>query len=137
MNERRPWVALYPSHVPGLLPVSETTALAQFAAQVEERPHAPCIRYLSAEFSFSDIDSESDAFAAGLEESGFRGGDRCGFYLQNVPQFVIALLGTWKAGGIGVPINPMLRERELAFELDDAGCRVVGRQKCVTHAALA
>ena len=34
-------------------------------------------------------------------------------YLQNVPQFVIGLVGTWKAGGIAVSINPMNREREL------------------------
>ena len=34
-------------------------------------------------------------------------------YLQNVPQFVIGLVGTWKAGGVAVSINPMNREREL------------------------
>ena len=41
-------------------------------------------------------------------------------YLQNVPQFAVAMLATWKVGGIVVPVNPMLKERELAFVLRDS-----------------
>ena len=48
-----------------------------------------------------------------------------GLYLQNVPQFVIGLVGTWKAGGIAVNINPMNRERELELLLHDSGARVL------------
>jgi len=125
MIEPRPWLALYPSNVPDALPVPNTNALAQFASQASERPESPCIQYLGSEFSFAEIDSESDSFACGLAHSGFGVGDRCGLYIQNIPQFLIAVLGTWKAGGIAVPISPMLRQRELAFELEDSACRVL------------
>ncbi len=47
------------------------------------------------------------------------------FYLQNVPQFVIAVLAAWKAGGIAVPINPMNRARELALLLGDCTPRAL------------
>lgn len=46
-------------------------------------------------------------------------------YLQNVPQFVLGLVGTWKAGGIAVSINPMNRERELELLLRDSGSSVL------------
>ena len=46
-------------------------------------------------------------------------------YLQNVPQFVIGLVATWKAGGIAVPVNPMYRARELDAVLRDSGARVL------------
>ena len=46
-------------------------------------------------------------------------------YLQNVPQFVLAVLATWKAGGIVVPINPMNKERELTYAIEDSGATVL------------
>ena len=54
-----------------------------------------------------------DAFAAGLADAGFSPGERVALFLQNVPQFIIAMLGTWKAGGIAVAVNPMNKDREL------------------------
>ena len=46
-------------------------------------------------------------------------------YLQNVPQFLVAMLGTWKAGGIAVAVNPMNSERELELILADSGASVL------------
>ena len=56
---------------------------------------------------------------------GFAPGDRLAVYLQNVPQFVIAMVATWKAGGVMVSINPMSRERELSYLLKDSGATVL------------
>src|SRR5699024_11043960 len=39
--------------------------------------------------------------------------------MQNVPQVLIAVIGTWKAGGIVVSVNPMSRQRELSELLGD------------------
>ena len=68
-----------------------------------------------------ELDELTDAFAAGAARRRVRAGDRVAVYLQNVPQFVIAMVGTWKAGGIVVSINPMNRERELALAADRLG----------------
>jgi hypothetical protein len=57
--------------------------------------------------------------AAALVAGGFARGDRLGLYLQNVPQFVLAMLAGWKAGGIAVPISPMSRASELHKLLPD------------------
>jgi hypothetical protein len=67
----------------------------------------------------------------GLLEQGFKAGDRLAVYLQNVPQFVIAMLAAWKAGGIMVSINPMNKAREVKLLLDDSGARAL-----VTHESL-
>ena len=42
-----------------------------------------------------------------------------------MPQFVIAMVATWKAGGVMVSINPMSRMRELSYLLKDSGARVL------------
>ena len=39
-------------------------------------------------------------------------------FLQNVPQFLIAIMATWKPGGIVVSVNPMLKDRELSRAQD-------------------
>src|SRR5438552_2539663 len=62
---------------------------------------------------------------ASLIELGLAPGDRVALYLQNVPQFVIAQCAVWKAGGVVVPLNPMLKEAELSYHLNDAGARVL------------
>ena len=51
-----------------------------------------------------EVDDLSDAFAAGLLDNGFVPGDRLAVYLQNVPQFVLTMLATWKAGGTPLPV---------------------------------
>ncbi len=52
------------------------------------------------------------------EDSGR--GDRIALYLQNVPQYVLALIAAWKLGGVVVAINPMLTPREVAKLLTDS-----------------
>lgn len=52
--------------------------------------------------------------------SGLEYGDRVAIMLQNTPQFVLALLGAWKAGATVVPLNPMYKSGEAGHVLKDA-----------------
>jgi long-chain acyl-CoA synthetase len=83
------------------------------------------IHYFDRTLSYVELDWLSDAFAGFLLNHGVNEGDRVALYLQNVPQFVICLLGIWKIGAIGVSINPMNRSRELTLLLRDSGARVL------------
>ena len=83
------------------------------------------IRYFDTALTLTELDRLSTGFAAALVQRGVRPGARVAVQLQNMPQFVVAVIGTWKAGGTVVPVNPMLRERELGFVLGDAGCSVL------------
>ncbi|TFV57027.1 long-chain fatty acid--CoA ligase [Geodermatophilus sp. DF01-2] len=94
-------------------------------ATVASRPDDPAIRYFDGVLTWRELDEQSTAMAAGLRAHGFAPGDRLAVYLQNVPQFVVAMLATWKAGGIMVSVNPMSRARELRHQLTDSGARVL------------
>src|SRR6516164_10899976 len=121
----KPWLARYAPGQPAEITVEYDNAVVMFQATVERHPDADAIRYFDGRITFRELDALTDAFAAGLVEAGFGRGDRVALYLQNVPQFVVAQLGTWKAGGIAVSINPMNRERELELLLKDSGARVL------------
>jgi len=123
--DERPWLSLYDDEVPADLELEHQSALEMFRASVERDPDRALIRYFGRGLTVAETDAMTDALAAGLAELGVGAGDRVAIYLQNVPQFVLSVLGAWKAGAIAVPINPMLKERELELILTDSGARAL------------
>src|ERR1700728_2227337 len=75
--------------------------------------------------SYAELDELSDRVAASLTAAGLAAGDRVGLQLPNIPQFVISYFGILKAGGVGVPMNVLLKTPEIAFQLEDSGARAL------------
>ena len=123
--DEKPWLSLYDQDQPAEIALEFTDALSMFRASVSRNPDGDIIRYFGGRITARELDELSDAFAVALAGLGVRAGDRVALYVQNVPQFVIAMLAAWKAGGIAVPVNPMNRARELDAVLRDSGARVL------------
>jgi long-chain acyl-CoA synthetase len=122
--DERPWLGLYGDQPPDKEP-QYGNALEMFRAGVAADPSGAAIKYFDGVVTRQELDAQSDALAVALLANGFGRGDRLAVYLQNVPQFVIAMVATWKAGGIMVSINPMSRKRELSYLLKDSGATVL------------
>ncbi|MEU2006345.1 AMP-binding protein [Rhodococcus sp. NPDC019627] len=120
----RPWMDRYEESVRRVGDIPARTALDMFESAVVTAGDAPAVRYLGGTLGYREVDQLTDGIAAYLLENGFQRGDRLAIYLQNIPQFVLALIGTWKAGGVVVPLNPMYRD-ELAHILTDAGVTAI------------
>jgi long-chain acyl-CoA synthetase len=123
--DERPWLHLYGEGQPHDITPEFTDALSMFTAGVARNPDGDAIRYFDGRITYRELDELTDAFAVALVDGGLQRGDRVAMYLQNVPQFVIGLVGTWKAGGIAVSVNPMNRARELELLLKDSGASVL------------
>ncbi|MGI5128222.1 class I adenylate-forming enzyme family protein [Pseudonocardia sp. CA-107938] len=123
--DEKVWLARYDPGQPAEITPEFDTVLAMFRATVARAGAADAIRHFGRTISFTELDALSDAFAAGITADGFRPGERVAIFTQNDPQFVIAQLGTWKAGGIAVSVNPMNKERELAELLRDSEASVL------------
>ena len=61
--------------------------------------------------------------AAGLQARGVQPGDRVGLVLPNVLSFPVAFYGALMAGAAVVPMNPLLKAREVEYYLRDSGAR--------------
>jgi long-chain acyl-CoA synthetase len=122
--DERPWVARYGDE-PADLEIEFDDALAMFRAGVAKDPDGVALAYFDGSITRRELDELSDGLASALLANGFSAGDRLAVYLQNVPQFVIAMVAAWKAGGIMVSINPMSRQRELSYLLKDSGATVL------------
>jgi long-chain acyl-CoA synthetase len=92
--------------------------LTETAAQAPERP---AIRLGDVELSYAELDDRSARLATLLRERGIEPGDRVGVMLPNVPDFPVAYYGVLRAGAIVVPMNVLLKRREIAFYLEDSG----------------
>ncbi|MBS1860195.1 MAG: long-chain fatty acid--CoA ligase [Actinobacteria bacterium] len=86
---------------------------------------APAVRLGERTLSFGELDDLSARVATLLGERGLRLGDRVGVMLPNVLEFPIAYYGVLRAGGIVVPMNVLLKRREIAFFLSDSGAKLV------------
>ena len=123
--EQRPWLRAYRQGHGASIDPEYPNALEMFRDAVRRSPDTPLVVYFDRTLTARQVDQESTALAAALQQRGLGRGDRLAVYLQNVPQFVIAMVATWKAGGIMVSINPMNRGREVEHLLNDCGAKVL------------
>jgi long-chain acyl-CoA synthetase len=100
--------------------------LASLLAESAERsPEAPAIRLGEVELSYGELDDRSARLATLLRRRGIEPGDRIGVMLPNVPEFPVTYYGVLRAGGIVVPMNVLLKRREIAFYLEDSGAKLL------------
>jgi long-chain acyl-CoA synthetase len=102
------------------------TNLASIVVESAERsPGAPAVRLGEAELSYGELDERSARLTTLLRGKGVGPGDRVGVMLPNLPEFPIAYYGVLRAGGIVVPMNVLLKRREIAFYLEDSGAKLL------------
>jgi long-chain acyl-CoA synthetase len=88
-------------------------------------PSRAAVRLDDVELSYAELDEATARVAGLLEAKGMRPGDRVGVMLPNVPHFAVVYYGILRAGGVVVPMNVLLKEREVAFYLSDSGARLL------------
>src|SRR4051794_1147027 len=74
---------------------------------------------------WAGVDAATALVAGFLRARGVEPGDRVGIMLPNVPYFPIAYYGILRAGAVVVPMNVLLKGREVAFYLEDPGVKVL------------
>jgi long-chain acyl-CoA synthetase len=84
-------------------------------------PAGAAVRLGDLTLTYAELDERSARLAALLRERGLRPGDRVGVMLPNVPEFPVAYYGVLRAGGVVVPMNVLLKRREISFYLEDSG----------------
>src|SRR5262245_34541445 len=75
--------------------------------------------------TYADLDAASARVAGLLRAKGVQPGDRVAVMLPNTPHFPVCYYGALRAGAVIVPMNVLLKEREVAFYLRDSGAKVI------------
>jgi long-chain acyl-CoA synthetase len=88
-------------------------------------PAAVAVRLDGLDLTYAELDDRSARLATLLHENGLQKGDRVGVMLPNVLEFPISYYGVLRAGGVVVPMNVLLKRREIAFYLEDSGAKLL------------
>jgi long-chain acyl-CoA synthetase len=99
-----------------------SSLLEQAAA---DHPDGTALRMDDLVLSYAQLREAAARMSALLASFGVEPGDRVGLMLPNVPAFPIAFYGALAAGAIVVPMNPLLKSREVSYYLGDSGARAV------------
>lgn len=120
---RRNWPAGLPTEP--VYPHGEIPLGDYLRAWARTRPDHLALIFYGTEITFAELDALSDRYAALLASHGVGQGDRVAVMMGNCPQFHIAFFGVLKLGAVHVPVNPLFKEHELVYELNDAEVQTV------------
>jgi long-chain acyl-CoA synthetase len=90
-----------------------------------DQPDRPALRMDDLVLTYAQLREAAGRMSRLLSSAGIEPGDRVGLMLPNVPAFPIAFYGALAAGAVVVPMNPLLKSREVGYYLSDSGARVV------------
>ncbi|HEY4601127.1 MAG TPA: long-chain-fatty-acid--CoA ligase [Cerasibacillus sp.] len=125
MTLKKRWLSHYPEEIPTSIDYDEKP-LQDFlkdAASIYKEKKA--LHFMGKEMSFQEVYDQSIRFASYLQQLGVQKGDRVAVMLPNSPQAVISYYGSLLVGAIVVQTNPLYKERELAYQLNDSGAKVI------------
>src|SRR4051794_19377285 len=94
-------------------------------------PDKTAVTFKDQAITFAEFDRLSNRLANGLAALGLASGDRLALYLPNCPEYELAFYAASKLGAISCPMNPSYRGREITYQVNDSGAKVM-----LTHASL-
>ncbi|AUZ76421.1 MULTISPECIES: AMP-binding protein [Aeromonas] len=98
--------------------------LQQIAGRFPDRP-AVVVRHQQIRWNYREYLTQIDRLALGLLALGIRPGDRVGIWSPNNIEWCLVQFATARIGAIMVCINPAYRSYELAFAINNVGCRAL------------
>jgi fatty-acyl-CoA synthase len=121
----RPHHKIWPKRLPRELVVPQTSLWFNLDVAAARFPHKPACVFFGRALSYAQLKSQAEALAGWLHSVGVRKGDRVALYMQNCPQFVVAVYGILRADAVVVPVNPMNRADEFSHYITDPQSKAV------------
>lgn len=104
----------------------DSTLLPELIARATERDAAaPALTYGKTTLNYGELQESVSRFASGLMNLGLARGERVAIYLEKRFETVIASFGAPAAGGVFVPLNPLLKPEQVGYIMRDCNVRVL------------
>lgn len=124
MDTRHSWKDSYDPGLTDLDPAEWEKTYPEVSARAfRDFPDKTALAFMGVHITFSQLDRYANRFADMLLSHGFGKGDVVGINLPNIPEYVIAWLGTLRAGCVVSGVSPLLSTEEMAYQLRDSNAR--------------
>ena len=119
------WLKSYDEHVKPEYEVEFYSVAEMFRRSVQKYPESLCYDFQGACATYREALKYINSFANFLIENGLKKGDRVVINLPNLPQFIVALFGTFFAGCAASGMNFLLSTSEIIYQLKDCGAKAI------------
>ncbi len=96
-----------------------------FAASAGRTPQAEALVCGAQRLCYADVDAAAARLSAGLAAQGIRAGERVLLFIDNRPEFVLALLALQRLGAIAVPVGVREQRPGLAYIARQCGAAAI------------
>ncbi|HYJ97995.1 MAG TPA: AMP-binding protein, partial [Burkholderiaceae bacterium] len=110
--------------MPRELVLPETSLWFNTEVVAQRYPNKPAYLFFGQPLTFKQLHEQASALAGWLQAHGVARGDRVIVFMQNCPQFSVAVQGILRADAVVVPVNPMNRTEELRHYIEDSDARL-------------
>ncbi|WP_077603211.1 long-chain-fatty-acid--CoA ligase [Oceanobacillus sojae] len=125
MVEKRLWHDRYPEDIPITMEYEKCPLYQYLIDASHQYGEKKALYFMGKEMTYKALYEEAKKLANYLQSIGIRKGDRVSIFLPNTPQAVISYYGILMTGAIAVPTNPLYKERELIFQMNDSQARAI------------
>ena len=119
------WLKSYDDHVKPEIELEVYTIADMLRRTVKKYPDSLCYDFQGNTATYKEAEKFINSFSNFLVENGVKKGDRVAISLPNLPQFIVALFGTFCAGCAASGINFLLSPSEINYQLKDCGAVAV------------
>lgn len=121
----KPWLKFYPEGVPASINYEEICLHEVLERTVKKYGKQDALIFQGFRINYNDLQDMVNRLAFFLVSKGVKKGDVVAILLPNMIQTVAAYYAVLKAGGIVQMNNPLYTDRELAYQFNDAGAKVL------------
>jgi len=121
----RPHFAVWPRRLPRAVVAPQTSLWFNLEVSAARHPDRTAYLFFGRALTYRQLRDDAIALAGWLQKAGVGRGDRVAVFMQNCPQFPVALYAVLRANAVVVPVNPMNRAEEFQHYISDPGTKVV------------
>jgi long-chain acyl-CoA synthetase len=123
--DKRAWLKHYENGVPHEISF-DTNLLPDFLENSAKNfPDKTALNFQGYRLTYKELHSMVEKFSAHLYSFGIRKGDAVAVLLPSMISCVVSYYAIIKIGGIAVMTNPLYSDRELEYQLNDSGAKVL------------
>lgn len=121
----KPWLKNWPSSIPRTInyPVVPVYWLLDRAAKKYRNQVA--VIFNEEEVTYQSLNASANSFAKALLGLGLSRGTKVALFMLNAPEFITSYYGALKAGATVVTLNPLLKEKEVEYQVKESEARIM------------
>jgi long-chain acyl-CoA synthetase len=123
--QNKPWLKNYEEGVPENISIEKTSLPDFLERTAKEFPNKMALNFQGFTINYRELNDMVNRFAACLNSFGIKKGDSVAILLPNLIPCVVGYYAIIKLGGIAVMNNPLYSDRELEYQFNNSGAKLL------------